>query len=589
MDAAKHPSLPFGDSLQLQTSVPAKFEHLPPLEEDGPADIVFKGGDIYTMDENNPKVEALAVKGERILAVGNYAEIIPKIKPGYTKIVSLDGKTLLPGFIEAHQHAILLASARFMYLDISAYGRDCTLRTKEQVMEIINTEVSKADPDEWCMFLGWDIELIRDLPQLSADKIDELFSKEIPIVIIAQSGHSAWVNHKTFEVCGITDDTPDPPGGTYVKDENGKLTGQLLEEPALQSVVSKSPKSPQMLIGAIKAIHDQWRDYASRGFTTVTELAYRPECIQDLWLSLTACLHDCPIRLALYMNGESTSKPCIIESSKLWVAGVKFWADGSPHAGTSAINEPYLHNDLTAQLSFPPPPNYGHLNWSYDELKEKVKVYHDQDKQISIHAHGERAIQQSLDIYQELIKPGDDRRHRLEHVGLITEQQLQECRNIGVTTSIFVDHLYFYGNTFAQYIFGPERTDRWAPVSTAIKHLGKISIHQDHPTFPGPPRPFANMKTAITRSQEIGDPHHTVYGKEFCITIEEAIKAYTTGPAYQLFKEKEIGSLEVGKFADLVILSVNPYNVDPMKLDTDVEVVETYISGRCNHIHKNRC
>ena len=583
----EHPSFIFED-LQLQMSVPAKFEHLPLLKENGPADIVFKGGDIYTMDEKNPQVEALAVKGERILAVGSYAEIEPKIKPGYTKIVFLDGKALFPGFIEAHQHATLLAANRFLYIDISGYSRDCQLRTKDQVLEIISTTVSNADPDEWCMFLGWDIALIRDLPQLSADIIDELFSKKIPIMIIAQNGHSAWVNHKTFEVCGITEDTPNPPGGIYVKDENGNLTGQLLEEPAIMSVISKSPKSPGMFFEAIKAIHDQWKDYASRGFTTVTELAYRPELIQDLWLSLTAGLLDCPIRLALYMNGVSTNKPSIIESSKLWVAGIKFWADGSPLAGTAAINEPYLRNELTERLSFPPPPiDCGHLNWPEDELKEKVKFFHDQGKQISLHANGERAVQQSLDIFQELIEPGDDRRPRLEHVGLITEEQLQKCGEIGVTISFLVHHLYFYGNTFAEYIVERERTNRWAPLAAAIKYLGKISIHQDQPSHPGPPLPFASMKTAITRTQGVGDHDDTVYGKEYCITIEEAIKAYTTGPAYQLFKEKEIGSLEVGKFADLVILSTNPYKVDPMKLDTDVQVVETYTGGRCNHIHKN--
>ena len=117
----EHPSFIFED-LQLQMSVPAKFEHLPPLKENGPADIVFKGGDIYTMDEKNPQVEALAVKGERILAVGSYAEIEHKIKPGYTKIVFLDGKALFPGFIEAHQHATLLAANRFLYTDISGYS-----------------------------------------------------------------------------------------------------------------------------------------------------------------------------------------------------------------------------------------------------------------------------------------------------------------------------------------------------------------------------------------------------------------------------------------------------------------------------------
>ena len=114
--------------------------------------------------------------------------------------------------------------------------------------------------------------------------------------------------------------------------------------------------------------------------------------------------------------------------------------------------------------------------------------------------------------------------------------------------------------------------------------VGLISIHQDYKAFPGPPLPFANMKTAITRTQ-MGHPD-TVYGPEYCISIEDAIKAYTIWPAHQLFMESKIGSLEVGKFADLVILSTNPYEVDPMKLDTDVRVVETYIGGHCNNINK---
>ena len=585
---AKHSSCISGDRHQVHTSMPTKHKQLPPLMEDGPADIVFMGGDIFTMDDKNPRVEALAVKGERILAVGNYSDIEPKIKDGHTKIVSLDGKTLLPGFIEAHQHAILMATTNFLFTNIAAYSRDCHLRNEVEVLDMIKTKVSQAEPGEWCMFLGWDIELIQSLPELSADMIDETFSNDIPIVILAQTCHSAWVNHKTFEVCNITDATPSPPGGTYVK-ENGKLTGQLLEEPAIISVVNKCPKSLGVLIGVIKAMHDQWRDYAAKGFTTVTEMDYRPELIQDLWLSATAGLLDCPIRLALYMNGESKNKPQIIENSKLWVAGVKYWADGSPHAGTAAIEEPYLQNDLTKKLSFPPSPyNRGHLDWSDEELLQKVKYYHDQGKQVAIHAQGERAIQQSLNVYKQLTKPEDDRRHRLEHIGLITEEQLKLCHEIGVTTSLFVYHLYFYGNTLAQYILGREQTDRWAPAATAIKYLGvdNISIHQDHPFFPGPPLPFANMKTAITRSQGVGNPDHTVYGKQYCISVEEALKAYTIGPAHQLFRENEIGSLEVGKYADLVILSTNPYKVDPMKLDTDVQVVETYIGGRCNHILK---
>ena len=151
------------------------------------------------------------------------------------------------------------------------------------------------------------------------------------------------------------------------------------------------------------------------------------------------------------------------------------------------------------------------------------------------------------------MKPEDDRRYRLEHVGLITEGQLMKCGELGVNTSIYVDQLRFYGETFSKSILGQERTNRCAPLAAAIKHVGLISIHQDDPTFPGPPLRLANMKTAITHTR-MGQPD-TVYGPDYCISIEDAIKAYTIWPAHQLFMDSKIGSLEVGKFADLVILS----------------------------------
>ena len=566
-------------------------KRMTPVMGDGPADIVFHGGDIFTLDDKNPQVEALAVKGEGILAVGNYADIESKIQSGYTKVIDLKGKTLLPGFIEAHQHAILVAAQKFLYINVAAYSYDCKLRTKDEVLEIIREEITAADPTDvpvlpWCVFIGWDIELIPDLPTLSADYLDEHFSNEIPLMIVAQSGHAAWVNHKTFEICNITNETESPPGGEYVK-EDGKLTGLLLETPAIQSILDHYPKIHLLfkIDEAVEAIKAQWKDYAARGFTTVTELAYNPQIVQDLWLSAKALLSDCPIRLALYQAykyNEEQPKHHIWESSKLWVAGYKIWADGSPHAGTSAVAEPYLDTDLTKKLLFPLESHpCGMLNWTDEQLHSMVKECHDQGKQVSVHAHGERAIDQSLKVYQQLMKPEDDRRHRLEHVGFITEDQLKKCGELGVNTSMFVDQLRFYGETFSQSILGQERTDRWAPLSVAIKHIGLISIHQDDPSFPGPPLPFANMKSAITRTR-MGQPDK-VYGKEYCISIEDAIKAYTIWPAHQLFMESKIGSLEVGKFADLVILSTNPYKVDPMKLDTDVHVVETYIGGHCNN------
>ncbi|XP_065888308.1 putative amidohydrolase YtcJ [Dysidea avara] len=570
-----------------------------PKLEDGPADIVFHGGDIYTIDDNQPKVEALAVKGEEILTLGPYQNIKSLIDTN-TEVIDLKGKTLLPGFIECHQHATLAASNRFLFTDIRAVGDDLQERDKAIVLEIISKEIAETDPSEdplpWCIFFGWDIELIPDLPQLNAKELDKL-STEIPIMVVAQNGHAAWVNHKTFEVCNITSPDQCPPGGMYVVDENGELTGMLLEEPAIMSIIKHHPISPDMGIDVAKAVYDQWRFYATRGYTTVTELAYSTNPEMDQILSATAALHDCPIRLGLYVSASHENEPQIQESSKLWVAGRKIWADGSPHCGTAAVKDPYLDTELTRQLAFPPPPppppipdppKCGILNWNDDELFQMVKKHHDAGRQISIHAHGERAVDQGLNAYKQVMKPGDDHRHRFEHLGFVTEDQIKVCGELGVVPSFFVHQLYYYGHTFSDHMFGAERTARWTPLATAMEHVGedKISLHEDHPSFPGPPHAFASIKSAVTRSHR-HDPNR-IFGKEYCITVDQAIKAYTIGPAYQLFKEDEIGSLEVGKYADLLIVSANPYKIDPLKLDTDVKIVETYIGGRRTNVQRLR-
>ena len=545
------------------------------------ADIVFFGGDIITMDESNPTAEALAVRNGKVVAVGNMEQVFKHV--GHkTEVIYLNQQTLMPGFIEAHQHAVMLALSHFLYIDVSGYK----YRTAEEVLQVITDHVEAAasgwkpgTPLPWCVFMGWDPEIVPNLPTLSATYLDEI-STTIPIMIVAQNGHAAWVNHKAFEIADSS--PPDPPADAhFVVDDNGERTGMLLEVPALEYMLSYAPQpNPE---DTRREIDKQWRDYAERGFTTVTEIAYSSPPGMDSLLEMKASEEDCPIRLALYKIGQRTVS--IRNTEKLWLAGAKYWADGSPHAGSMAVREPYLKSAITEVLSFPEPPNnYGMLNWDTEELFKEVRACHDQQMQVAIHAHGERAIEQSLAVYQRLqLSAKDDRRHRLEHMGLATDAQLALCGKLGVAPSMFVFHLYYYATSFRDYILGAERTNRFAPLALAIKHGCRLSIHQDHPAMVGPPTPFANIKTAVTRTQR--DNSEVVFGPEYRISIDEAVKAYTTGPAWQLFKEKEIGSLEVGKLADLAVLSANPYKVPPEKLE-EIQVVETFIAGCGNGISK---
>lgn len=557
-------------------------------------DRVFFGGTIITLDESNPVAEALAVKDGLIAAVGDYEDIRPNIGKG-TEVIDLKHQTMLPGFIEAHSHSIFAALYDLMYTDIggSRYKEYDTIEKK--MKEVI----ANATKGGWCVFTGWDVELVQDLPQLSACYLDATFSDQVNVLVITQNGHAAYVNHPALSSSGISKNTPDPPGGTYVKDKHGDLTGQLLEEPAISTVL-QNVRLPHVK-EFVQAIKSTFKEYARAGITTTTELDLAlpegrhdglhksgGEYLDSLLRGIRDEAEHLPVRLAYYTT--VTDKEKIVHKSamkfegdrRMWHAGVKLFADGSPHCGTAAIKRPYLCSELSEKLRFPPPPNYGKLNWIFDQLLEQVKPYHNAKWQVAIHAQGDRAIDQVLRVYQTL--GGTNRRHRIEHMGFATEDQLAKCALLNVGPSMFVSQLYYYGKTFAEDLLGKEYTEDWAPVDFAFKYGCNVSLHQDTPAFPGLPQPLASMKAAVTRTHK--DDGTTVYGATHCISVHQAIQAYTTGPAWQLFCENGLGRLKLGFRADLVVLSANPYLIDPMKLDdpNTIRIVETYTEGHCNHI-----
>ena len=321
-----------------------------------------------------------------------------------TEIMHLkEGNTVMPGFIEPHSHARLSVKMFPGYVFIN--GDD--IKTYEKIRNVISTKVDSSTADEWCIFFGWDPELVPDLPVLTANFLDKEFSSEILIVVIIQTGKTAWANHKALEKAGITDDSKDPAGGTFVK-EDGRLTGTLLGVSAYLTVVSAAPRPSRQTIK--NCIRERWRSYSKQGFTTVTELAYVPRRDLDEEVIEESKREECCLRLALYrdINVPHGSIGCndfisMEGTEKLWEAGVKIWCDGSPHSGTAAVSEPYLSNSMTESLGFPPSPCYGFLNHpNTGKLLETVQFYHDKGKQVAIHAHGERAIEQAIGVYEQV-------------------------------------------------------------------------------------------------------------------------------------------------------------------------------------------
>ncbi|XP_071800320.1 putative amidohydrolase YtcJ [Asterias amurensis] len=570
------------------------------------ATTIFYGGNIITMNENHPQAEALAVAGDTILAVGTIEQVFRFAGPD-TDVLFLNKQTLMPGFIEPHQHAIQCALMGCQYVNISAL----TYRHYSEIYQVISDTMSGLTAGDWGIFFGWDPELMSDLPILSATFLDNTFSSTIPIVVVGQSGHVAWANTPALDASGINENTESPSGGTIVKDANGVPTGQVFEEPAIMMIMGNAPLPDAAALA--QGLRDQWMTYAKAGFTTVTDLAYMPTPEMDEMLKQTADdIANFPIRLALYKMTHAVTDGDLVSrrvaqspkvrccsalgrmkksklrneqhtgsvgnySSRLWEAGLKLVADGSPHCGTAATREPYMTGPLTDILGFPPAPGYGTLNMASDALYDTIKRSHLQGKQFAIHCHGERSSEQVLRAYEQVFSECKnlDNRHRMEHLGLMTPEQIARAGKLNLGLSFFVDHLRFYGLVYKTDIFG-DRVNRWTPISEATKNGITWTIHQDHPTFPGSAAPFDNIKTAVTRCTR--DDPNTPYGPEYCVTVHEALKSYTVNAAWQLHMEKLYGSLAAGKKADLVVLDKNPYDLAPVDLDT-VQVVDTFVDG----------
>lgn len=540
--------------------------------EENSADTIFIGGDIITADDSNPTAEALAVRGGKIAEVGRQNEVL-KFKGAKTEVVDLKGKTLLPGLIEPHTHPV--ASARlYDWIDVSGF----TNTGSKEVMETLRNAVSKKKPGEWITGFGYDPILTRGLKALNADILSEI-SPANPVFIMAQTMHTVYVNHRAFEAAGITRDSPQPgKGSVFVKDEKGDLTGMLKEVAAMIPFMAVMPFNSHE--ENIKLVEMQFQRYSRAGYTTVGAAGITPmfpgalEIVKE-----TAESEDSPIRMAVYTRGEDMEKGFSVipgsGSDRYRDIGAKFWYDGSPYTGTMLIDKPYLNSELMQECLGLPENTYGQNILTGEELEGLVQKYHDAGFQVSIHAQGDRAIRETIDVFEKVLtaSPRDDHRHRIEHGALFPPDQLERAARLGLTPSWHINHIYYYGEALRDEIIGPERANSLMPIKSAEMQGHRSSLHNDSPMYPA--EPFKLMRTAATRKTRSGE----VIGKDQAITVNNAIKSLTINPAWQMFMEDRVGSLEKGKIADITVISDNPLKIDPDRLDR-IEVIETFIEGR---------
>ena len=535
------------------------------------ADRIFVNGNILTLDEKNSTASALATADGKILAVGTDAEI-QALTTDDTEIVALDGKTLLPGFIAAHEHPAISAVFR-NFLDLSGF----THGTAAEAWRALEAEVAQTPAGEWIYAKGLDPVLLAGLAMPTRSQLDQI-APDNPLFILAQSMHTAWVNSAALSAMEIDESSPVPGEGSYYgRDENGRLNGMLVEKPALEPFIAPH-KNPLKVTAAYEAELD---DLRSAGYTSVASLGFNVPA----WLAKWASSDDLQprIRQFFYYRGENLTRlegSPQKESDYFRVLGAKFWYDGSPYSGSMVVDQPYQDSELSKQLGIAHG-SHGEPVIGTGEFRAQLHAHHQRGWQTATHVQGDRAAREFLQIlekeFDSLSPAGRQqfiaRRHRLEHGLLLKKSQLPALNKLGVTPSFHINHLYYYGDALNGQLLGAQRAQSVLPVKTAFELGMHPTLHADSPMFPADP--FSLMQTAITRSTRTG----TVLGADEALTPIQALRAMTINGAWQLGMEKEIGSLETGKWADLVIVDRNPLQT-PVVRWRDIQVVRSMIGGR---------
>lgn len=535
---------------------------------------VYYNGDIITMEgESAQYAEAVVTRQGKIAFVGTKEEAM-KQAGDQPKEVDLNGRTLVPGFLDAHGH---VWNAGFQAVSANLLPPpDGEGNSVDQIISLLKNWQTQ-NPDAVAKYksiigFGYDDSQLKEERHPTADDLDKV-STEIPVLIIHQSGHLGSMNHKALELVGYTDGVEDPAGGSIRREEGTKKPNGVLEEMGLFIPLFKFMGS--LDVKANEAIAKAGLEaYTRFGYTTAQEgRATGDNC--ETWKTLAA-RNELPIDVAAYpdiqsqlpyMQEHGTSKNY---SNHFRIAGVKLSLDGSPQGKTAWLTEPYVV----------PPPGQDKGYKGYPAIKEDQEVIKLIDTayanhwQILIHCNGDaagdqliRAITQASEMYGK-----EDRRSVMIHSQTVRFDQLDQMKELGVIPSFFAMHTYYWGDWHRDQTLGKERAWKISPAATALKKGMIFTEHHDAPV--ALPSSIMIMHTAVNRVSRSGD----IIGPDERITPYEALSSITKWAAYQYFEEDIKGTLKEGKLADLVILDKNPLKVDPMEI-MNIKVLETIKEG----------
>ena len=531
-----------------------------------PASQAFINGTVLTMNSDSRIAQAIFIEGDRIKQVGSNEQIKALVDSG-TVVHDLQGKTLLPGFIDAHGHFPGSALATLnVDLNSPPIGN---INNIDEMITALKAKAANTPKGEWVLGVGYDDTMLAEHRHPNRLELDAALPDH-PVFLMHISGHMGVANTNAFEVAGIDENTPDPDGGVYVKNDDGSLNGLMEENAAIAVQALAMDFSIFDFLNMIKVASDE---YSAVGVTTAQSGAVDKRMAQGL--GTAAKLGLTPLRLELWpffddfglslLDGSEQAET--FNNARSHLGAIKIVADGSIQGYTGYLSHPY-HEPYKGDESY-----RGYPRVLKNQLIESVEKYHAAGYQLAIHGNGDASIDDILTAIElaQQKHPRQDARHIIVHAQMTREDQLDKMKALGVTPTFFVAHTYYWGDRHRDIFMGPERAAQMSPTASALAKGVPFTIHLDTPVVPM--NPMLVVWSAVNRLSSSG----AVIGAEQRISVEQALRAVTIDAAWQIHQEKNRGSIEVGKLADLVVLASDPRQ-QPETLK-DIAVVRTVVGG----------
>jgi predicted amidohydrolase YtcJ len=531
------------------------------------ADLVVVNARVITVDRENHRAEAFAVKSDKFIAVGTNTQI-KKLAGEDTSVLNARGKAVTPGFIDAHLHPgpVYPAHSRLGKVDLGP----ASIKTMDELINALRSKAKATPTGQWVFGSRYqDTKLGGHPTRLDLDEV----STEHPISISHSSGHVSVVNSLALKNAGITKDTPDPPGGGFDRDENGVPNG-VCREGAGRLARGGSPIPPSATREEkLNGYRQCFKNYLSKGITSIGDAGTGGS---DMPFYLELINAGAPVvRINKMLGSRYLSRLKDLHlagrfgDEHLRLGAIKLFHGNSLSGRTCWLYEPYeVLNPKTGKKDY-----YGiQPGRSQEELDELIYDIHEAGFQVACHSNGDREIDMVLDAIEKALHrlPRKDHRHRIEHCSVVNPRILDRIKSLGVVLAL---HSYVYEHGDKMEDYGPKRWPMMHPNRSAVEMGIVVAGNSDSPVSTADP--LLRIQSMVTRMTAEGK----VYGPEQKVSVEAAIQIWTMGSAYASFEEDIKGSIEVGKLADFIVLSQDLTKV-PLDEIKDIDIERTYVGGK---------